>query len=106
MAMIPTSSARGRSRRGFLYSPAGTPRLDRKSTRLNSSHIKNSYAVFCLKKKRLRRESTVQRHEKLKARPARERRDLGRCCDDLYAALDARQSKRIERGVFRDHRRD
>src|SRR5690625_5862935 len=26
-------------------------RLDRKSTRLNSSHVANSYAVFCLKKK-------------------------------------------------------
>src|SRR5690606_42151912 len=26
---------------------------DRKSTRLNSSHVKISYAVFCLKKKRL-----------------------------------------------------
>src|SRR5690606_36185923 len=25
--------------------------VDRKSTRLNSSHVKNSYAVFCLKKK-------------------------------------------------------
>src|SRR5690606_41423579 len=25
---------------------------DRKSTRLNSSHVKTSYAVFCLKKKR------------------------------------------------------
>src|SRR5690606_41226031 len=25
---------------------------DRKSTRLNSSHVKNSYAVFCLEKKR------------------------------------------------------
>src|SRR5690606_39662880 len=25
-------------------------RVDRKSTRLNSSHVKNSYAVFCLKK--------------------------------------------------------
>src|SRR5690349_23640311 len=24
---------------------------DRKSTRLNSSHVENSYAVFCLKKK-------------------------------------------------------
>src|SRR5690606_41594991 len=39
--------------------PAGGPRLhpdslvgeDRKSTRLNSSHVKISYAVFCLKKK-------------------------------------------------------
>src|SRR5690606_41562249 len=31
----------------FLYNPK-----DRKSTRLNSSHVKISYAVFCLKKKR------------------------------------------------------
>src|SRR5437870_6403319 len=29
--------------------------LDRKSTRLNSSHVAISYAVFCLKKKTLRR---------------------------------------------------
>src|SRR5256885_12028085 len=28
---------------------------DRKSTRLNSSHLVISYAVFCLKKKRLRK---------------------------------------------------
>src|SRR5204863_2105553 len=28
-----------------------TVRLDRKSTRLNSSHVEISYAVFCLKKK-------------------------------------------------------
>src|SRR5690606_42161765 len=45
--------------------PAGLPRIfgspypmeilnagDRKSTRLNSSHVKISYAVFCLKKKK------------------------------------------------------
>src|SRR3989454_8833014 len=29
-------------------------RVDRKSTRLNSSHLVISYAVFCLKKKRLK----------------------------------------------------
>src|SRR5690606_42039115 len=29
----------------------GTATADRKSTRLNSSHVKISYAVFCLKKK-------------------------------------------------------
>src|SRR5699024_12609072 len=29
----------------------GVPLLDRKSTRLNSSHVSISYAVFCLKKK-------------------------------------------------------
>src|SRR5688572_33143085 len=31
---------------------ADTARLDRKSTRLNSSHSQISYAVFCLKKKK------------------------------------------------------
>src|SRR6266498_2989612 len=30
---------------------ADFPRRDRKSTRLNSSHVRISYAVFCLKKK-------------------------------------------------------
>src|SRR3712207_7065463 len=30
---------------------AATERVDRKSTRLNSSHANISYAVFCLKKK-------------------------------------------------------
>src|SRR5690554_7282225 len=28
-------------------------KLDRKSTRLNSSHVRISYAVFCLKKKKI-----------------------------------------------------
>src|SRR5690606_41731962 len=28
--------------------------VDRKSTRLNSSHVKISYAVFCLKKKKIK----------------------------------------------------
>src|SRR5690606_40365231 len=31
-----------------------SPEQDRKSTRLNSSHVKISYAVFCLKKKNRR----------------------------------------------------
>src|SRR5256885_13338662 len=30
----------------------GDPKRDRKSTRLNSSHLVISYAVFCLKKKK------------------------------------------------------
>src|SRR3989442_2160654 len=33
----------------------GRDRLDRKSTRLNSSHVRISYAVFCLKKKKKKR---------------------------------------------------
>src|SRR5690606_41024903 len=34
---------------------------DRKSTRLNSSHVKISYAVFCLKKKKEYQNSTLTR---------------------------------------------
>src|SRR5262245_62191545 len=35
----------------FSIEPSKTP-IDRKSTRLNSSHLGISYAVFCLKKKK------------------------------------------------------
>src|SRR2546430_9509695 len=41
---------------------AGAYSLDRKSTRLNSSHSQISYAVFCLKKKKNLHMSIVQ-HE-------------------------------------------
>src|SRR5690349_24390889 len=36
----------------LILSLIGEERADRKSTRLNSSHVEISYAVFCLKKKR------------------------------------------------------
>src|SRR5207249_5275574 len=36
---------------------------DRKSTRLNSSHVSISYAVFCLKKKKnIKRKDTIEKH--------------------------------------------
>src|SRR5256885_6392823 len=38
---------------GTLVSFLGNRDIDRKSTRLNSSHLVISYAVFCLKKKKL-----------------------------------------------------
>src|SRR5699024_11479276 len=50
-----------------VHVPVGRPRLvgvdveadlgDRKSTRLNSSHVSISYAVFCLKKNKLHHKS-------------------------------------------------
>src|SRR5436309_15669077 len=43
--------ARRKRRRRATASRAGRAG-DRKSTRLNSSHVKISYAVFCLKKKK------------------------------------------------------
>src|SRR5690606_41191063 len=41
---------RGRAGRVGLAGGLGGSASDRKSTRLNSSHVKSSYAVFCLKK--------------------------------------------------------
>src|SRR3989442_12031778 len=43
LAVIPTTAQRQRGKMEFR---------DRKSTRLNSSHVRISYAVFCLKKKK------------------------------------------------------
>src|SRR5437773_5155844 len=48
----PVSSGRASSCDSVSTSPSNGSR-DRKSTRLNSSHITNSYAVFCSKKKML-----------------------------------------------------
>src|SRR5256885_5927865 len=39
--------------------------LDRKSTRLNSSHLVISYAVFCLKKKKLDQAARIDRYSSL-----------------------------------------
>src|SRR6266498_3071614 len=46
--------SRGGNTRHVVSSACGChePRDDRKSTRLNSSHVRISYAVFCLKKKK------------------------------------------------------
>src|SRR5437899_9602701 len=41
----------------------GLLRRDRKSTRLNSSHLGISYAVFCLKKKKKKTEIYKKRHK-------------------------------------------
>src|SRR5438874_6843636 len=41
-----------RARRGIAVRKEPLEREDRKSTRLNSSHVEISYAVFCLKKKK------------------------------------------------------
>src|SRR5690606_3460050 len=43
----------------FLQQDGFLDKEDRKSTRLNSSHVKISYAVFCLKKKNIAKTYTV-----------------------------------------------
>src|SRR5438552_7527496 len=50
-AGIPASQS-SKAERGELGWPESLLALDRKSTRLNSSHQIISYAVFCLKKKK------------------------------------------------------
>src|SRR4051812_49472416 len=45
--------------------------LDRKSTRLNSSHMSISYAVFCLKKKKKKKRDSLGRHKKTTRRVSR-----------------------------------
>src|SRR5437899_4840334 len=48
---------------GVALTPSRLPQvIDRKSTRLNSSHLGISYAVFCLKKKK-----TTNKHSYTKA---------------------------------------
>src|SRR2546422_1144120 len=48
----------------FGCSPEDGPRIDRKSTRLNSSHGYISYAVFCLKKKKKTTNNNRRAHVK------------------------------------------
>src|SRR2546421_4756323 len=45
------------------------PRPDRKSTRLNSSHDQISYAVFCLKKKKINNKNLNCQHHILPRTP-------------------------------------
>src|SRR6476660_2090897 len=56
-----------------IWAPRALCSRDRKSTRLNSSHQINSYAVFCLKKKKNNLQSgifiTTERHHHSQANP-------------------------------------
>src|SRR2546430_3878640 len=49
----------------YTWRRNSSPKPDRKSTRLNSSHSQISYAVFCLKKKNIRLQ--VYRHKPRRA---------------------------------------
>src|SRR5205814_1238519 len=56
--------------------------MNRKSTRLNSSHLGNSYAVFCLKKKKIHHHSHAFRYDQ----PALQHDPQGRARCDAGAA--------------------
>src|SRR3989442_2351628 len=55
---LPQAPAQARGNRSDLACVLS--QLDRKSTRLNSSHVRISYAVFCLKKKKILLEAAVR----------------------------------------------
>src|SRR2546430_9011456 len=57
------SDPRGAVKLRQRYEPVG--HLDRKSTRLNSSHSQISYAVFCLKKKKNKNSRTRYYYDNL-----------------------------------------
>src|SRR5256885_9115202 len=53
-----SQSLTGPELRLIFLTPARNATIDRKSTRLNSSHLVISYAVFCLKKKKNKQKSS------------------------------------------------
>src|ERR1022692_2462246 len=57
------------SRKILTNNETGRERIDRKSTRLNSSHLVISYAVFCLKKKKKKPPSNTKTHSHVERRP-------------------------------------
>src|SRR5207302_10081016 len=76
---------------GFRNYPGGQNRRaprDRKSTRLNSSHVKSSYAVFCLKKK------------SLNPNGGRLLKDAVRLCRDLHGVMAYAEDPCGAEGVF------
>src|SRR5690625_6807367 len=64
-----TSGNRWRHRRGSAPARPADRRTDRKSTRLNSSHVAISYAVFCLKKKRTKEQQKTNEVDDTRATP-------------------------------------
>src|SRR6266498_4560395 len=63
---VPAAEARPEERReGPPLERLARPE-DRKSTRLNSSHVRISYAVFCLKKKKKKTKTTYTKIKKKK----------------------------------------
>src|SRR2546426_4288083 len=56
--------------RGQAAAQADSAPQDRKSTRLNSSHLVISYAVFCLKKKKkIKKSDEIKRERKVRVYP-------------------------------------
>src|SRR5437660_7293473 len=70
--VVTSPASRIRSASPSIAAKAASTR-DRKSTRLNSSHVAISYAVFCLKKKNKREHHTHTHHTQSCRRSEREK---------------------------------
>src|SRR6266496_6176017 len=66
LPVLPKRFRRHEADTGFWHRLAGAIMRDRKSTRLNSSHVEISYAVFCLKKKKKKQTAESQKKKKKK----------------------------------------
>src|SRR5207245_4753482 len=77
----------------------GTAKLDRKSTRLNSSHGSISYAVFCLKKK-----TEKDHHEQHDRRPGQRAGDGGPADQRREAAGEPATDDVLGRAQLAQHR--
>src|SRR5450830_416112 len=64
-----------------------TMHVDRKSTRLNSSHVSISYAVFCLKKKKKKKISIMKRQKNRKNRDKNNKQTRRSCSLCLFVCL-------------------
>src|SRR5256885_4784498 len=67
---------------------------DRKSTRLNSSHLVISYAVFCLKKKKIKSNTRTVSPQTYRSHHVLRRRSVLSCCDTFIAAVHRYPSPR------------
>src|SRR5580698_8590758 len=62
---------------------------DRKSTRLNSSHMSISYAVFCLKKKKMKPSTTLPQNPKYLFCPNKQALPSRKYCSIVHAYICA-----------------
>src|SRR5688572_31246276 len=62
-SFIPTANSAPLRSSARKLSPLNCEAVDRKSTRLNSSHSQISYAVFCLKKKKKNKKTKQNKHQ-------------------------------------------
>src|SRR5262245_62397185 len=100
-------AARNNPRPSCLMACAETGAVDRKSTRLNSSHLGISYAVFCLKKKKKTqktkqptKEKNNKKIKKTEERPSKNKTPTSKITEDVKSK--PRSRKCAKKAVVRE----